>query len=537
MSQRKPYVYIEMDVDYEGTTKTLKLGPAVSGVPAGELIFPCLENVSLHSATVNIGGADDRMSAFGKRAKLEFTVRDFPYHGRWFASYESATASGLGTFFARLRAKWPAFSGRAVRYVEAYLDGGTITVTMTRNYILRKLTKSSRDTYTWTAYDPLDLAANDNALVPAPSTGVLAADITDTDTTATLSPTGVGDDEYPASGRCAIGSEYFEFTRSGDTLTFTSRAMKGTTAAAHSSGDSVQVAFYAERELADVFAARVLDEAGVSASYIPSATWASEVQRWAPTRKITTDIVKPTHADKIMGEISLIGFSFWWNDLDQEVGMKAIRPPDGETVHSVTDADVKSVDVDYRDEDRLTEILFSTVLKSPFHDASKSESYSRQYFVADTDAIALHGDANRRAKEVNCRLLNDGRDTVVRQIAKRLLKRRTQAPGRYEILLDAKDRAIGLTDIVELTSRSVQDADGNEVPITLQVVEIKQVRRGHEFTVIAQEYEYGGRLAYVADPATPVYGSATDQQKIDNAFIADISTGLMPGGDAPYEII
>src|SRR5207253_22113 len=58
------------------------------------------------------------------------------------------------------------------------------------------------------------LADGDRALAPATSNGFLVADITDTATALTLSPAGVGNDEYPATGYVAIGgSEIAAFYR------------------------------------------------------------------------------------------------------------------------------------------------------------------------------------------------------------------------------------------------------------------------------------------------------------------------------------
>lgn len=76
-----------------------------------------------------------------------------------------------------------------------------------------------------TAKDILDLADNDKAVIPSPSTGKLAA-MTAVDMTATLTPAGIGS-EYPASGMVRIGRELMTLTRSGDVLTLT-RAQDGT---------------------------------------------------------------------------------------------------------------------------------------------------------------------------------------------------------------------------------------------------------------------------------------------------------------------
>ena len=56
----------------------------------------------------------------------------------------------------------------------------------------------------------------------------------------TLLPSGIGNSEYDAAGYVCIGEEIIGYTRSGDTLTLTERAAKGTTIKTHDLDDLVQ---------------------------------------------------------------------------------------------------------------------------------------------------------------------------------------------------------------------------------------------------------------------------------------------------------
>ncbi|MEG7982397.1 hypothetical protein U2054_15520, partial [Listeria monocytogenes] len=58
-----------------------------------------------------------------------------------------------------------------------------------------------------TAKDILKLAGDDRSVCPKPSVGKINADITNSATTATLTPIGVGALDYPSSGFIRIGSE------------------------------------------------------------------------------------------------------------------------------------------------------------------------------------------------------------------------------------------------------------------------------------------------------------------------------------------
>ena len=113
-------------------------------------------------------------------------------------------------------------------------------------------------------------------MFPRPSTGTLAADITSGATTLTASPSGVGDAEYPASGKIAIGGEMMSFTRSGDTFTVT-RAISNTTAASHSADDSIQlVGEFVAQEIQDVIYTLLTSYAGIDTAYIDKPAWDTE---------------------------------------------------------------------------------------------------------------------------------------------------------------------------------------------------------------------------------------------------------------------
>ena len=120
------------------------------------------------------------------------------------------------------------------------------------------------------------LADDKKSLFPRPSTGTLAADITSGDTTLTASPSGVGNAEYPASGKIAIGGEMMSFTRSGDTFTVT-RQFPTRPLASHSADDSIQlVGEFVAQEIQDVIYTLLTDYAGIDTAYIDKPAWDTE---------------------------------------------------------------------------------------------------------------------------------------------------------------------------------------------------------------------------------------------------------------------
>src|SRR5690606_18894369 len=125
--------------------------------------------------------------------------------------------------------------------------GGGLTTAFTRHFIITDMAMED-GTVTIEGKDVLDLADDKRVQAPKAVNGSLAADIDTVAMAFTLSPAGIGDLEYPASGFACIGSELVQFTRSGDAVTIVQRGVSGTTIASHSAGDSVQPSFSPRRE-------------------------------------------------------------------------------------------------------------------------------------------------------------------------------------------------------------------------------------------------------------------------------------------------
>ncbi len=539
------------DENFDAGVKTLRFCESVAGIPPRENFFPVLRSVSKRTSSVNIGGTDDNLSAFGKRASLTANLTDFSYHDGVTDKYRDERRSGVaqsdsigyepkdfGTFFGRLLGRWPYYPGRDIRYCEGYIDGGVLQTVSTAHYILTDFkVEEGSNRVTIKARDPLDLANNNKALVPVPVNGVLLNDITASAGSLTLTPEGIGDDSYPASGRALIGSELVEFTRSGDVVTLTSRGVAGSEASSHSAEDNFQTSYSINQQRIDIVLADLLvTYAGLDASFIPTAKWAAEIDRWAVSTVLTTDIVKPENVDKIINEIAVLGLSIWWDEDLQEVGMKTVRPVDQDTVFDINDDVLKSIRFDDRNGDRLTEILFTSVLREPTADPDDSNSYSRGRYIVAVEEKSENAFNDTQFKEINCRLLNHGDEQTVRNSGNRILNRLKLTPRIYSMTLDASMRDIGLTDVLRVQSSLVQDATGRPVTTLMQVIEKENKTSGHDFIVYAQAYTFSNRFAFIAPNDVPDYLSATDAQRARYGFIC-ADSGRFPDNTKPYVVI
>ena len=226
-------------------TTTLRFCEARPGFKPAALHFPAVKSVSTFSATANIAGADEKLSALGRRATVKVELVDFPYHDRALDPYQAQRISGAaqfggvgydpakrGTFFARMRARWPFYPGKPLRIIQGFIAAdGTLTGAETRHFVLTDISPpDDQGRVTFEGKDVLALADDAKALAPKPSSGALLAGITAASASLTLTPSGAGA-EYPATGQAVIGSELVRFTRSGDDVTLTERGASGTTSA------------------------------------------------------------------------------------------------------------------------------------------------------------------------------------------------------------------------------------------------------------------------------------------------------------------
>jgi hypothetical protein len=239
---------------------------------------------------------------------------------------ESLTAFKRGTYWGKWRARVRYMRGRPIRLIRGFL-GQTLKEMETRHFVVESVDGPGPDgTVTIIAKDPLKLADGDRAQAPALSQGYLQAEITDSETTATLAPAGIGDAEYPASGYAAIGgAEIVSYTRSGDALTIV-RAQLGTEAQAHDAEDRVQVVLqYIGQDPADILEDLFTTYAEIDPDYIDLNDWKQETAAYLG-RVFTATIAEPTDVSNLASElINQAALSLWWDEIDRKIRLRVLR--------------------------------------------------------------------------------------------------------------------------------------------------------------------------------------------------------------------
>jgi hypothetical protein len=323
--------------NYVDAPVTLRFSVDCDYLPANIEAIPSILQWSVSPGIISIG------EDLGLRAEMRVTLRDHPWPdtgpgGDKYLVDRVGDPFGKGTFWGKWRARVRYMRGRPMRLIIGDV-GQSIDQMETRHFIVENVDGPDREgNVTIIGKDPLKLADGDRAQAPALSRGYLQAAITETDTTATLAPAGVGA-EYPTSGFVAIaGAEICAFVRFGDTLTLT-RAQLGTEAKAHEPEDRVQVVLrYVGQDPALIIADLLQTYAGIPSDYIPIDDWTNETAAYSG-RVFSSDIAEPTDVSRLISElIQQAGLSVWWDEVNRKVRLRVLRqiPTDAATFDDET---------------------------------------------------------------------------------------------------------------------------------------------------------------------------------------------------------
>ena len=535
-------------------TKTLRFARAQSGLPRGMLIYPALKSVSTNPSEINMGGIDDRTGPLGKRARVTVELADFIDSDTGFDPYQAERISGAaqfsgtgydprgqGTFFGRLLARWPYYLGRSLRVLEGY-EGQALAAMRTRHYVIAEWEgpDTAGGAVRIVAKDVLDLAENDKAVCPAVSKGTLGADIAEAGLPEiTLEPAGIGA-EYAASGRASIGSEIVTFTRSGDVVTVTGRAIDGSSAASHSEGDLFQQCYRVEDQFIGDVAADLLENfAGVDPAFLPTADWDAEGD-WLSGFPVTATIAKPTGVAKLLGELAQHGVFWWSDDVAQKVRMRANRPlAYGETQQAFSEAgDVVAGSAARTDlvDQRVTQVLVYHGMLDATGGVEDASNYD-MVTVGLNDGGSANKNGQDRIVRVFTRWLKDGDNNAASELADRLANRYEDPPKQVTFKLDAKDREdVSPADLITLSTWLIQDATGATDPTEMLVTSTEETSPGHDVKITAVSHGFLGRFGFIMEDAAPDYDSATDEEKRWGCFLIDDAEETFPDGTDPYVI-
>lgn len=491
--------------NYNAGTLTLTFVKSQSSIPQDGYYFPSLRSIS-HTPSKISSSSEGKRSPLGKRAKMSATFVDHPHTDRVVDKYAEERISGAaqssgvgydplekGTFWGKWRARNLYYFGSDIRTKVGVQDPIDFSSMTERHFVVERIIgPGTGNQVTIEAKDPLKLVDNDRAKAPAVSTGELDAGINDSVTSATLAPSGIGNSEYPASGKVVIGKEIMSFTRSGDTLTLT-RAQDGTAAASHDAEDTVQLCLeYSSDDAADIVNDLLTNYTPIDASFIPKSDWDDEVANFLPGL-YSTVIPKPTGVRDLIGELAeQVGFSIWWDERDQEIKLAAIKPPTASSL-TIDDSQIIEGSLSIRDnvKARISQVWTSYGMISRTEPLDDENNYRSTLVTVDADAKSDNEYGQDEIREIHSRWIGASNKSAARSVNNRLLGRFRDVIKEVTFRLPsyrADEIAMGQSHNLE----TLYNQDENGDPLVMPIIILSIEPDGDELIIEAEELRFDG---------------------------------------------
>jgi hypothetical protein len=465
-------------------------------------LIPSLQSFNIAPLAINLGGMDPDASSLGHRETLTVVLDDHLYSDHLLDKYRLERASGVavqggvgydsysrGTFWGRFLARNPYASSFAAR-LRTGTAGQALTDMQVRQYVIDHVEGPVEGRVTVVCKDPFTLIDRKKSVAPKASTGRLSANITNVDTSATLTPAGIGNAEYPASGVLRIGQEAMNFTRSGDVLTLT-RAQYGTAAAAHSQEDVAQLCLvYTAQRCHDIVYSLLTTYTAVPAASIPKAAWDAAA---SPLPQLYTGIVaEPTPVADLIGELEAqAGFTVWPDVATNQILFKAlVASAPTATVDDAGWLVDKSLSLTRLDDKRASQVWVYYAQVDPTKRQDDPFNYRSRTVSVNLVAEGQQQYGVPAVREMYSRWIPQFGRTVALASGDRLLAMFTDPPIEARFKLHAiKSGKLALGELFNLQAQELQQDDGSAgtrsmIPKQLGVTEDDLV------TVDAQEVTF-----------------------------------------------
>lgn len=459
--------------NFDSAPITLRFGLDVDYLPKSIECIPSIVDWSLSPAIISLG------EDLGLRAEMKVTFKDHPWSdtgpgGDKYLADRTYDPFTLGTFWGKWRARVQFLRGRNIRLIVGY-EGQSLAEMETRHFTVEAFDgPTTSGTFTITAKDPLKLLDGDRAQAPAPNNGFLISDITDVATSFTLSPTGVGDGEYPASGYINIGgAEIVQFTRSGDVVTIVARGQLGTTAKAHSAQDRAQVVlYYPGDDPADIIYDLMVNYAGIDPDWINLEDWQFETENFL-RRVFSTTIADPTSVKKLITEmVQQAALSIWWDEINQKIRLRVLRSINTDATQIGPDIIQRGTFRTQEQPDkRLSQVWVYYGQRNPLTKLEEEDNYRSLAITIDSDAETNYG--SPAIRKILSRWIASGGRTVATRVGDIVLGRYKNPPRRFNFSLLRDAFSIEAGQGYRIKWWTIQDETGAPSNAPMQVTRLQ----------------------------------------------------------------
>jgi hypothetical protein len=430
-------------------------------LPSDIPCIPSIKEVEITPAIVSLG------ENLGQRGSVSIVFRD---HRHVFLT-ESFNS---GTFWGKFRAR----HGLKLLGYDLFVYRGNLGQPLAnmekRQYkIVSSDGPNTNGEFKIIAKDILKFADGDRSLAPIPSNGFIVADITNVAASFTLSPAGIGNAEYPASGVVNLGGkEICTFTRAADVMTIT-RAQFNTTAVAHTAQERAQLCLnYVTQDVAVIIQNLLVAFADVPSGFIPLAAWQTETAAFLAT-SYSALIAEPTSVAKLIDElIEQAGLVVWWNDITAQINLQVLRPVSSDAfLFTPNNYMSRSLVIKEQPEKRLSQIYHYFAKLSPLVNDDQINNYRSTSFSIDSAAEAAYGVS--AIKKIYSRWIPNGGRAIADTVNSHLLSRFRDPPRRisFEVL-----RGSGVTPTLgvgyQVQGWPLQNTDGSAATVPVQITSL-----------------------------------------------------------------
>jgi hypothetical protein len=505
--------------------------------PTDEIrIFPCLSGPVIAASTkLNANGADQDYDPLGRRATLDFSVKDFVSSGIGRDPYVSERETDprtLSTFWRKelVRQKFGKVDA-LVRVYDGYA-GEAFADYRLRTYVLVR-TNSDEDRVSFYARDELSKIEFNKVQVPAQSTGQLSADFD-----AVVTSISVAGDltlEYPATGTLRVNDELMTYTGRtyidpATTFTGLTRGTDGSTAGEHEETDVVQICKrYVNATVAEVLLNLLIEEGGITGQRVDQSGIASEDTTYLSAYTLNALITEPTAASRLIGKLSEeASFYIWDDERSQKIRMRASRAlanSDIQKAFTYEDNIIAgSFKKNEKPDQRINFIDFFYNPRDYAGDLEKPSNYANVLQVLNSTASQpeQYGGSLQLRQIYSTFLSNQAQ---ANQTASRLSLRYADIPTEVFFYVDAKDRATWVGDYITISHPQIVKQDGTRDVRRYLITEAKEAIAGHVLMFVATDVTLDGSIYFITENGLAGYTPELFAE--GKAFIID-ANGLNP---------
>lgn len=583
---RKPYVYIKVVLHYCPLTygtgacsanlalpkcyNTLKTCKALASYatamvePSGKVytfgsadqlvrgsidVIPSIQNVKFAPTKIEDQGG------LGARAAVTVSLTDTTHNDIGVDKYDTSRGGAdmltKGTFWSRLLARNPNYISRSLILYTGFLSandtiaGGEFK---TQYYVIESISgPDGNGNVQIIAKDVLNLLDDDRAKVPKIRIASLSAAINMSDVTMYLKDSVIA--TFRTSGYLVVDNEVIRYTSISTsapdnvTINIAERGAFGTIPAAHGVNIKVQPGYALETSPGvpiriDYALQDLLMSAGVPSTLLDIAGWAVEANQWCDNVRLYGIVPAPTGIRSLVKDICRqANVYIWYDTREQKVKFRVNRPALADEITPLNDSanilegSFKQSSVSAK---RLSRVFYYYGIKDPTQKFTEPSNYLGQYIQIDAEAESSLGYGVEQSLSIFAPYFRVADESIVANMAARLLNKFRNPPQQFTFNIDAKDRDLWTGNFVSIRARNVVSIDGSPTAITAEILQAVENRDGDQIALMVQSSQGAGRYAIIIADGSPDYASAVVLDPSGYISSDPQSSSFMPNGDQPY---